>query len=358
MKKNLLFVILFLFCLITYGKENISLMSPILGGASGVNKIAPDSGYNIRVSNMFYYSAGTWLNVKNTYTNGKQQYTHEGEGTYGNIITEKEQSKTSAGAAYVNSDSTVYSYNSKGQKTGETQYTWDTTGNSWSKPVSYTYVYSLDTITELSGSTVNAKTRYYRIPLSEIKISYIQNSSSKKWYETDSTVTVYDSNNYPQCQITYKNDTSTNIKTPYMKMTYTYGKDVNNKDIVTARSSFWNNTSYGDTLYYGTTYKIAMTIEATYYYTLLTNAIETSIKNADNQSEVSIYPNPTTNGVYVKTGTEGKSDITIFDLNGNTILSKEVSAEEYISLGFLPQGVYSIRIVNTQGAYTRKLIKK
>jgi hypothetical protein len=75
--------------------------------------------------------------------------------------------------------------------------------------------------------------------------------------------------------------------------------------------------------------------------------------NADNK--ISLYPNPVINAFQV-TGIEGTSTITVFDLNGRLLLSKDVTANEPIAVSYLPNGIYLVSIKSNAATNTEKLI--
>jgi hypothetical protein len=64
-------------------------------------------------------------------------------------------------------------------------------------------------------------------------------------------------------------------------------------------------------------------------------------------SNIKIYPNPTSNVIYIEGLTpEEKSVVTIYDVQGKLILSKEILDNTTIDISHLNQGVYMIRIGN------------
>jgi len=64
--------------------------------------------------------------------------------------------------------------------------------------------------------------------------------------------------------------------------------------------------------------------------------------------KVDVFPNPATNVVNVNlTGYTGKSDMSMFDVNGRVVLHREVSlVNSQLDISALPAGVYMIRIKN------------
>lgn len=74
--------------------------------------------------------------------------------------------------------------------------------------------------------------------------------------------------------------------------------------------------------------------------------IPTYIKNPE-EFKFSIYPNPTTNGFYVQTDVYS-AQLTISDINGNSVLSQQVSNNEYVDVSSLANGVYIVELAGKQ----------
>lgn len=74
-------------------------------------------------------------------------------------------------------------------------------------------------------------------------------------------------------------------------------------------------------------------------------------------SLVNIYPNPVNNEFRV-TGFNGLATISIVDLNGKVMLSKQIINTENITVGTLSKGIYIVRIQTNEGTIERKLIRK
>lgn len=88
------------------------------------------------------------------------------------------------------------------------------------------------------------------------------------------------------------------------------------------------------------------------------NIIEMPITSLTNQIKnvVNIYPNPVTDGFYID-GLDAVSSLTLTDLGGKTVLTKHVIANEYVTVNFLPKGVYLARITTPNGLIEKKIIK-
>lgn len=74
-------------------------------------------------------------------------------------------------------------------------------------------------------------------------------------------------------------------------------------------------------------------------------------------NKIVVYPNPVVDAFSIF-GIEGKATITLTDLNGKDILTKEISADEKVSINTLPNGMYIIKIVTIDGAILKKVVKR
>lgn len=87
------------------------------------------------------------------------------------------------------------------------------------------------------------------------------------------------------------------------------------------------------------------------------NAVSLSVTEVSNESELRIYPNPTTNLVQISS-TERVKSLALFDLSGKKIMERE-NAENEISLAGFSKGVYTMKIILENGiTETRKIVKE
>jgi hypothetical protein len=75
-----------------------------------------------------------------------------------------------------------------------------------------------------------------------------------------------------------------------------------------------------------------------------------------NLVEISVYPNPFTEGFYVNSS--GKTTVSVFDIRGRLILNRYISGIEFISAGKMDKGFYFIELTNDRVSIKKKLIKK
>ncbi len=86
------------------------------------------------------------------------------------------------------------------------------------------------------------------------------------------------------------------------------------------------------------------------------NNQSTALTLSVSKNNVSVYPNPVT-GWFKVIGIEDKARLTISDINGRELFTKEITDNEQISLNFLPQGMYIIKIATVSGTLVKKILK-
>lgn len=72
---------------------------------------------------------------------------------------------------------------------------------------------------------------------------------------------------------------------------------------------------------------------------------------------ISVFPNPVTDGFLIS-GIENIVKLELLDMNGRLLLSKEITANEYVSAETLPQGLYVIKLITSRGTILQKMTKK
>ena len=82
----------------------------------------------------------------------------------------------------------------------------------------------------------------------------------------------------------------------------------------------------------------------------------TSTGNVE-QAKINIYPNPVTNTLFINSGLENDADLDIFDLSGNLIKHKTISAAyNRLEVQGLKQGMYILRITNDKINIKKKIV--
>lgn len=74
------------------------------------------------------------------------------------------------------------------------------------------------------------------------------------------------------------------------------------------------------------------------------------------ESKVNVYPNPANN--YVTIENEGVSNVSVCNVQGQVVISKEIKDSETLDINTLAKGVYYIRIENEKTVVIKKIIKE
>jgi hypothetical protein len=75
-----------------------------------------------------------------------------------------------------------------------------------------------------------------------------------------------------------------------------------------------------------------------------------------NDKTISVFPNPANDILYIN-GLSQNTKVTIFDIFGKMVFSKQITNNQ-IDLNGFQSGVYSIKMENSKGIVTRKFVKK
>jgi len=85
----------------------------------------------------------------------------------------------------------------------------------------------------------------------------------------------------------------------------------------------------------------------------------TVIKNIKSGDDLfALYPNPASNGFYIKTGSITLTPLSIYDLNGRMMFTKQVFDKEFISISSFKKGIYIVKIQTESGSFAKKLVKE
>ncbi len=139
-------------------------------------------------------------------------------------------------------------------------------------------------------------------------------------------------------------------------LTSIYASAANPVDLTASNPVFTNVNKTTCTLYVPTGSKPAY--QAAVQWKNFTNIVEftTDIPQL-NAEEIKIYPNPVTDAFHI-TGIAENANLQIINLNGQVVMSKQVTDNELISAGTLVQGLYIVKLTSNGIVMERKLIKK
>ena len=90
---------------------------------------------------------------------------------------------------------------------------------------------------------------------------------------------------------------------------------------------------------------------ATFYTTTLSNASFEKV-------ELSIYPNPTSNLLYIEANQTDISAIEIFNLQGKRVMQVSVANLTEVDVSQLTNGMYFLKVSTSDGELTKKFVKK
>jgi hypothetical protein len=78
---------------------------------------------------------------------------------------------------------------------------------------------------------------------------------------------------------------------------------------------------------------------------------------AGNDNSAILYPNPATDGFYIETGKKSMT-ISVYNLNGTIILTRQVTGNDFVNISSLPKGMYIVKLTTTEGTTERKMMKE
>jgi len=108
-------------------------------------------------------------------------------------------------------------------------------------------------------------------------------------------------------------------------------------------------TSY----YAGTSDRQSIVFNKTEYAGLSVN------ETVKNKLQVSVYPNPANENIFVSLNSNVKSaQVTISNLSGKVLISTEITADNKVDVSSLPMGMYLLTIATNNGSETVKFIKQ
>lgn len=83
--------------------------------------------------------------------------------------------------------------------------------------------------------------------------------------------------------------------------------------------------------------------------------ITTDINNINGDKEVSLFPNPSMNHFQIS-GIETTATITISDLTGKLLLSKQITNNEDVSVSQFAKGIYNVAIITSKSIVNKRLV--
>jgi len=103
-------------------------------------------------------------------------------------------------------------------------------------------------------------------------------------------------------------------------------------------------------------YAGGMVVTKQFSYTVGNSCAETAIGKVIS-SEQFFYPNPIQNVLHITMDNENNR-LMLFDIVGNKVIDQGISSNYTLNTTSLKSGIYFIKVENTRGIYTGKVIKK
>jgi len=83
---------------------------------------------------------------------------------------------------------------------------------------------------------------------------------------------------------------------------------------------------------------------------------DVEIGTIKSKNEISIFPNPVKDGFYIRSIETG-SMVSIYNLNGVSVLKQKAEGDCYINVKDLKKGMYLVRITTSTGVINKKIVK-
>ncbi|MDD4431160.1 MAG: T9SS type A sorting domain-containing protein [Bacteroidales bacterium] len=346
MKKTLVAIALMLSTMLAFG-QNTAYIDKSLRSESFINKLIADSMHTS--ISMKIIMNGTVVQEQSE--RGITYY--ETEATYGNEIKSWSYSKAQNSDIYVKDDSVLTAYDKEGRKTQQTRYCRDQETNSWVLQAEEYYSYSGDTLITSSAEGLEEKEiSYYRNGLRDSTIKYELDNGV--WEKFSSKKYTYNAENNPILIVDYVYDKTSQSFKASMKSDYFYGVDKDQKNYCNFRFLFWDGNIWTDTIN-NPGYQLVQSMEATTYYKIkqVQQVVFNEVKTLESNNTV-ISLNPVTKEIYIYSDATTENALSIYNLNGNKMLFRQVEANESISVSALPEGIYLIILNNQYGTTKEK----
>jgi subtilisin family serine protease len=88
----------------------------------------------------------------------------------------------------------------------------------------------------------------------------------------------------------------------------------------------------------------------------VTQSVKTGIKATETENFL-VYPNPFTDGINIR-GINSRAVLSLSDLTGRVLLTKEIEGDTFIGTSSLPQGVFILKVVSDNIIMNKTLVKK
>lgn len=90
----------------------------------------------------------------------------------------------------------------------------------------------------------------------------------------------------------------------------------------------------------------------------LADTLASSVTDIKDSEEISIFPNPANSVVYIKNIKSLNLLVSVLDLQGKELLSKQIDSDSSIDISNLNKGIYIFKCINEKMVLTHKIIKE
>lgn|GEM_PF-3025819 len=312
------------------------------------------SGYRVAADSLFTYQKTEYeYNTDNlltaivysTYNHGIDSFLETRKTKFktnsNREIIEEVKLKFEENIGWVNIDSTIFSFSIDGLLESEKVWVWNLNDGHWNIKSEFIYTYN-------SLNKLVSQIRFYSY--SEKYNSFTnQEKISHRYVGGNLTSTSRKSSFYPFLYDNYDGGSSYTINFDWETNNTLYPKNMsrilNNTHLITSE----RHTTYTGLGQNNTNPTIS------YHYSELV----TSATGQDQEFELVLFPNPTTNKIQIRTNNNlNFNNVTIFDTSGKKILQKPISKNNAVSLKELTSGIYFIEIRYQNKKHIRKIIKE
>ncbi|WP_321426105.1 T9SS type A sorting domain-containing protein [uncultured Bacteroides sp.] len=309
----------------------------------------------------------------------KEEFTYNASGYYTQILISDWDVTTSQ---WVASMKYVYTYDANGKNTLMLASSWDTVTSQWVNFMKYEFTYNASGKMTIGLYSIWMDNTSQWTPFMKNEYTYDANGRTATDTRSDLDFPTmqlvlnskyeftYDSNGNMIQDLVSKWNVTTNLWVFYSKDVSTYNLSYNFSDLIfpsgfsMAAISFLNSTTDASNmpvedieyLRDNTNSVWNNNTKTNYYFSVNTGTGINELK-ADEQNKLIVYPNPVSDGFRLNTS-EKNVRISIYDLSGSLLLTKQISGDEYIDINTLPQGMYMVRATTEKGSVTKKIVKK
>ena len=78
--------------------------------------------------------------------------------------------------------------------------------------------------------------------------------------------------------------------------------------------------------------------------------------NIKSSTQITIYPNPTSDQFFIETNVTDKLNVDLYDVNGRHVLSTSVMDKSNINVAFLDNGTYTLTIKTADRVINKRLV--